>query len=52
VIRSSIEIHIDLRSNAVQRFSKSEQLPEDGQVGPKHAAISVILMLFYIKERL
>jgi hypothetical protein len=30
----------------VQRFSKSEQLPEDGQVGPKHVAIDVILMLF------
>jgi hypothetical protein len=24
--------------------SKSGQLPEDGQVGPKHAAIGVILM--------
>jgi hypothetical protein len=29
-----------------------EQLPEDGQVGPKHIAVDVILMLFYIKERL
>jgi hypothetical protein len=26
--------------------SKSEHLPEDGQAGPKHAAIDVILMLF------
>jgi hypothetical protein len=26
--------------------SKSEQLPEDGQVGPKHLATDVILMLF------
>jgi hypothetical protein len=26
---------------------KSEQLPEDGQVGPKNVAVDVILMLFY-----
>jgi hypothetical protein len=26
--------------------SKREQLPEDGQVKPKHVAIDVILMLF------
>jgi hypothetical protein len=32
--------------------SNSEHLPEDGQVGPKHLAIYVILMLFKIKERL
>jgi hypothetical protein len=32
--------------------SESERLPEDGQVGPKHVAVDVILMLFYIKERL
>jgi hypothetical protein len=25
----------------VQRFQKSEQLPEDGQVRPKHVAIDV-----------
>jgi hypothetical protein len=31
------------RGNTV---SKSEQLPEDGQVRPKHVAIDVILMLF------
>jgi hypothetical protein len=38
--------YIGLRSIAVQRFSKSEQLPEDGQVRPKCVAIDVILMLF------
>jgi hypothetical protein len=26
--------------------SKGEQLPEDGQVGPQHVAIDMILMLF------
>jgi hypothetical protein len=31
--------------------SKSEQLPEHGQVGPKQVADAVILMLVYIKER-
>jgi hypothetical protein len=31
--------YIDLRSSAARRFSNSEQLPEDGHVGPKHAAI-------------
>jgi hypothetical protein len=36
---------IDWRSSAVRRF-QSEQLPEDGKVGPKHVAIDVILMLF------
>jgi hypothetical protein len=30
----------------VRQFSKSEQLPEDGQVGLKHLAIDAILMLF------
>jgi hypothetical protein len=30
----------------VQQFSKSEQLPEDGQVMLTHAEIDVILMLF------
>jgi hypothetical protein len=34
------------------RVSKSEQLPEDGQVGLKHAAAAVILMSFYITETL
>jgi hypothetical protein len=38
--------YIDLRSSAVWRFSNSEQLPEDGQVRPKHVAILVILTLF------
>lgn len=37
--------HIDLRHSAVRWFSKSEQLPEDGQVGLKHVAIDVILIL-------
>jgi hypothetical protein len=37
--------YADLRSSAVRRFSKSEQLPEDDQVRPKHAAVVVILML-------
>jgi hypothetical protein len=37
--------YIDLRSSAVRRFSKSEQLPEDVQERPKHAAVDVILML-------
>jgi hypothetical protein len=32
--------------------SISEQLPEDGQVGPKHVATDVILMSLYIRERL
>jgi hypothetical protein len=26
-------------------FQKSEQLPEDGQIRPKHVAIDVILVL-------
>jgi hypothetical protein len=34
--------YIDLRSSAAWRFSKSEQLPEDGQVRPKHVAIDVL----------
>jgi hypothetical protein len=38
--------YIELISSAVRRFSKSEQLPEDGQVRPKRVAIDVILMLF------
>jgi hypothetical protein len=38
--------YIDFSSSAVRRFSDSEQLPEDGQVGPKRVAIDVILMLF------
>jgi hypothetical protein len=38
--------YIDLRRSAVRRFSKSEQLPEEGQGGPKHIAINVILILF------
>jgi hypothetical protein len=38
--------YIDLRSSAVRQFSKSEQLPEDGQVRPKHVAVDMILMLF------
>jgi hypothetical protein len=29
-----------------------EQLPEDGQVGPKHVAIDVILMLFLNKREI
>jgi hypothetical protein len=33
-------------------ISESEQLPEGGQVGPKHLAIGVILTSFQIKERL
>jgi hypothetical protein len=37
---------IDLRSSAMRRFSKGEQLPEDGQIRPKHVAIYVILILF------
>jgi hypothetical protein len=45
-------IYIDLRSSAVRRILKSGQLPEDGQVRPKHVAIDVISMLFQIKERL
>jgi hypothetical protein len=32
--------------------SESEHLPENAQVGPKHVAIGVILMLFQIRERL
>jgi hypothetical protein len=31
---------------------KSEQFPEDSQVRPKHIAIDVILMLFWIKKKL
>jgi hypothetical protein len=31
---------------------EGEWLPEDGQVGPKHVAVIVILMLFLIKARL
>jgi hypothetical protein len=38
--------YISLRSSAVQWFQKGEQLPEDGQVRPKHVAVDVILMLF------
>jgi hypothetical protein len=34
--------YIDLRSSAVQQFQKVN-LPEDGQAGPKHVAIDVIL---------
>jgi hypothetical protein len=37
---------IDLRSSAVQRFSDSDQLPEDGHVRPKYVEIDAILMLF------
>jgi hypothetical protein len=33
-------------ASAVRWFSNSEQLPEDGQVRPKHVEIDVILMLF------
>jgi hypothetical protein len=32
--------------------SKSEWLPEDGQVGPKYVAVIVILMLLWNKKRL
>jgi hypothetical protein len=38
--------NIDLRSNAMRRFSRSEQLPEDSQVWTEHVAIDVILTLF------
>jgi hypothetical protein len=38
--------YIDLTILCSATVSKSEQLPEDGQVGPKHIAIVVILMLF------
>jgi hypothetical protein len=38
--------NIDIKSRAVRRFSKNEQLPEDGQVRPKLVAIEVIFMLF------
>jgi hypothetical protein len=38
--------YIDLWSSAVWQFSKSKQLPEDGQVQLKHVAIDVIFMLF------
>lgn len=31
-------------------FQKSEQLPEDGQIRPKHVAIDVILVLLWIKD--
>jgi hypothetical protein len=44
--------YIGIRSSVVRRISKSEQLPEDDQVRPKHVAIDVILKLFQIKERL
>jgi hypothetical protein len=38
---TTASFHIQFNS----RFSNSEQLPEDGQVTPKHVAIHVILML-------
>jgi hypothetical protein len=44
--------NIDFRTSAVRRFSRSEHLPEDGQVGPEHVAIDVILKLLKFKERL
>jgi hypothetical protein len=40
--------YIDLSSVTVRQFSNSEQLPEDGQVRPKHVAVEMI----QIKERL
>jgi hypothetical protein len=39
-------MYIDLRCGAVHVFSKSERLPEDGQVRSKHVAVDAILMLF------
>jgi hypothetical protein len=38
--------YIDLQFSAVRWFSKNGQLPEDGEVVPKHVAIDVILILF------
>jgi hypothetical protein len=38
--------YVDFRSGTMRRFSKSEHLPEDGQIWPKHVAIDMILMLF------
>jgi hypothetical protein len=37
--------YIDLVASVVRRLSNSEELPQDGQVGPKHVAINAILML-------
>jgi hypothetical protein len=31
--------YFDLRTSSVWRFRKSERLPEDGQVWPKHVAV-------------
>jgi hypothetical protein len=36
--------YIGFKSRAVRRFSNSEHSPEDGPVGPKHAAIDAISM--------
>jgi hypothetical protein len=42
--------YIDFRTSAVRRFSKSEQLPEDYQVRPKHVAVDVILITHSLME--
>jgi hypothetical protein len=53
-VKNNIEKHGNTLTYDVVRasVSKREQFPEDGQVRPKHITIDVILMSFYIKERL
>jgi hypothetical protein len=51
MICNSMEIHwLQIQCSAT--VSESEHLSEDGQVGPKHVAIDVILLLFQIKVAL